>query len=139
MIEVFYNSFVEFLTIFPVLAFSVVVPEFVSRYVHAKKIETHLKKSKKGILIPTGIGIFAPGPLIAYLPSLFMLRKKGLPLSYVVAFITAHTFMGPLRVFIEIFYFDIYFFIVRTTLAFIMSFSIGLIFRALEKKKFFAR
>ena len=68
-----------------------------------------------------------------------MLRKKGLPLSYVVAFITAHTFMGPLRVFIEIFYFDIYFFIVRTTLAFIMSFSIGLIFRALEKKKFFAR
>lgn len=138
MIEVLNNTLNDFLKVFPILIFSILGAEIVSRFVHKKGIKMYMQKSKRGLLISAGIGFLTPGPLIAYLPALNSLRKKGLPLSYIATFITSNSFMGFFRIFIEVFYFNVYFFITRTMLAFIMSFSLGLIFRQLEKKKFFS-
>ena len=138
MIEIFQNSLIEFIKIFPILAFAIIGAEIVSKFIPKKDLKKSIRERKRGLFIITGIGLFAPGPLIAYVPALNTLKKKGLPLSYISSFIAAHTLIGPMRVLIEIYYFSVKFFAVKTVLAFIMSFCTGLIFMVLEKKKVFS-
>jgi uncharacterized membrane protein YraQ (UPF0718 family) len=56
------------------------------------------------------LGLVTPGPLASYLPILKVLKRNGLSLSAVVAFITSQTLAGPIRAFIEIEFFGVLFF-----------------------------
>ena len=137
MMQVLQTTAVEFIRIFPILAFSIVGAEIISKFISKRDIKSQFGKGKRGIVVSTFAGLFAPGPLVAYLPALYSLRKKGLGLGYIASFTTSQTIIGSLRVLIEIYYFGMYFFIVKTCLAAIMAICVGLIFGLLEKKKVF--
>ena len=80
-------------------------------------------------------GLLTPGPLAAYLPPLKALRKLGLRLSLIVAFITAQTLVGPGRLFIEVRYFGAGFFVYRVLASFAIALAVGFIYALLERRE----
>lgn len=134
VIKIIWMSIVRFLNFLPLLFIAIVAGQIVNTLLSAKKSKKFLKHKKNNIIRVSGIGLISPGPLSAYLPVLKALNKNGLPLSAVVAFITAQTLVGPMRLFLEVSYFGIVFFIFRVIMSFFIAIFIGVYYRLLEIK-----
>jgi len=132
--EILYSTIINFLKILPVLIIAIVASQVIKVYLHEKKIKKSFKENEKNIAKASAIGIASPGPLIAYLPLLDKLKKKGLPISILVAFITGQTLIGPARLFLETAYFGFEFFFWHLVLSFFIAISIATAFMFLEKK-----
>jgi len=79
-------------------------------------------------------GLLTPGPLAPYLPVLEALRKLGLRLSLIAAFITSQTLVGPGRLFMEVRYFGAGFFTYRVLASFAIALAVGVIYALLERR-----
>ena len=80
-------------------------------------------------------GLLTPGPLACYLPVLKALRKLGFRLSLIAAFITAQTLVGPGRMFMEVRYFGVGFFVYRVLASFAIALAVGFVYALLERRK----
>ena len=132
MIEILYSSLIGFLKILPILVGAVLLSQFAKLFVNEKKIKKHIHDDGRGVIISTLIGIGTPGPLLAYLPTLKILKKKGVAISAISAFITGQTLIGPGRLLLEIRYFGGLFFLVRTGLALVIGVCVGWSFHLLN-------
>ena len=133
MTEIFYLTTINFLKILPILIIAIVVSQIINFYVSEKKIKTGFKENEKNIFKISAIGILTPGPLLAYMPLLKKLKRKGLSFSLIVAFITVQTLVGPARLFLEVNYFGVMFFIYRLIISYFIAVGIATCFRFLEK------
>lgn len=131
--NIIYLTLANFLKFLPILIVAIVTAQIINSYISKEMIEKILKEKGRNIIRASGIGIATPGPLVAYLPLLKVLYGKGLPLSIIVAFITSQTLVGPMRLFLEVEYFGIIFFVYRVIISFLIAVGIGTCFRFLEK------
>jgi len=131
--NILYLTLINFLKILPILIIAIVVSQIINSYIRKEKIKQISKENEKNIVKASAIGITTPGPLLVFLPLLKTLKKKGLPISIIVAFITGQTLIGPARLFLEVGYFGIMFFIYRVIIAFLIAIGIGTCFKFLEK------
>ncbi len=129
--EILYPATINFLKVLPILIIAIIASQIINSYIPKEKAQ--LKENEKNIAKASAIGIATPGPLLAYLPLLKTLKDKGLPISIIVAFMTAQTLVGPARLFLEVNYFGITFFIYRVIIAFLIAVGIATCFRFLEK------
>jgi uncharacterized membrane protein YraQ (UPF0718 family) len=133
ILEILKISIIEFLKVLPILVIAIVISQIVKVYLENKKIHENFKANKKNIVKASLIGISTPGPLLAYLPILKTLKEQKIPVSILVGFITGQTLIGPMRIFLEINYFGVEFFIYRLIISFFIAIIIALGFMALEK------
>ena len=131
--NIIYLTLANFLKFLPILIVAIVTAQIIGSYIPKDMREKILKEKGRNIIRASGIGIATPGPLAAYLPLLKVLNEKGLPLSIIVAFITGQTLVGPMRLFLEVKYFGIIFFVYRVIISFLIAVGIGMCFRFLEK------
>jgi uncharacterized membrane protein YraQ (UPF0718 family) len=134
IVEILSSSFIKFITILPVIIIAIIVSQIIKLYLHENKLKKSLKENEKNIIKASAIGIATPGPLIGFLPTLKTLKDKGIPLSIIAAFITGQTLIGPGRIFFEINYFGVTFFIYKLVISLFIAIAIGTCFRLLEKK-----
>ena len=134
MSELFTNTISEFIKIIPILILAVLASQILRVYLTKDKLENNVKENEKNIVKASALGLVSPGPLMAYLPSLKALFKKGLAPSILVAFITVQTLIGPGRILLEIDYFGVVFLLLRVVLAFFIAVAAATIFRWLEKR-----
>jgi len=135
MIDVLKDTLWSFLEILPILIAAVVVGQVVAISLPKERIQKAVSNKRTAYVKSSAFGLLSPGPLLAYLPTLKILKDKGISLGIIASFITAQTLIGPARLFVEIGYFGIVFFLLRTILAFFMALIIGNIFRILFSKK----
>jgi len=133
IIEILSESFIRFIMILPILIIAIIVSEILKTHLHKNKIKKVFKESEKNIIEASAIGIATPGPLIAYLPFLKTLKNNGVQVSILAAFITAQSFVGPARIFLEISYFGFMFLFYKLIISFLIAIAIGTSFRLLEK------
>lgn len=133
MIDILYTSLISFLKVLPVLVGAVLLSQVAKLFVHEKSIKKHIHDNGRGVMVSTAIGISTPGPLLAYLPILKVLKKKGVAISAIGSFVTGQTLIGPGRLVLEISYFGPLFFIVRVVLAFLIGTCVGWSFHLLNK------
>ncbi|MBT4722709.1 hypothetical protein HN958_01990 [Candidatus Falkowbacteria bacterium] len=131
--EILIKTITGFLNVLPVLVFAIIISQIVSYYASHKKMGKQLKENEANISKATILGMLSPGPLIAYLPTVSNLHKKGMAPSLVVAFITGQALVGPARVFLEVDYFGWQFFVLRVILAIFIAVGAATVFRLLEK------
>lgn len=131
--NIIYLTLANFLKFLPILIVAIVTAQIIGSYIPKDMREKILKEKGRNIIRASGIGIATPGPLAAYLPLLKILNEKGLPLSIIVSFITGQTLVGPMRLFLEVEYFGIIFFVYRVIISFLIAVGIGTCFRFLEK------
>jgi len=131
--NIIYLTLANFLKFLPILIVAIVIAQIIGSYIPKYMREKILKEKGRNIIRASGIGIATPGPLAAYLPLLKVLNEKGLPLSIIVSFITGQTLVGPMRLFLEVEYFGIIFFIYRVIISFLIAVGIGTCFQFLEK------
>jgi uncharacterized membrane protein YraQ (UPF0718 family) len=131
--NIIYLTLINFLNFLPVLVISIVVAQIINSYISKEAIKKILKEKKGNTIRASGIGLLTPGPLASYLPFLKTLKKRGLPLSMIVAFITSQTLVGPMRLFLEVEYFGITFFVYRVIISFLIAVSVGMIYHFLEE------
>jgi len=123
----------NFLKILPIIVAAIIAAQVIKVYLPEDKVKSSFKENEKNIVKASAIGIATPGPLLAFLPLLKSLKEKSLPLSIIVAFITGQTLIGPMRLFLEVGYFGILFFVYRVIIAFLIAIGIATCFRILEK------
>lgn len=131
--NIIYLTLANFLKFLPILIVAIVTAQIIGSYIPKDMGEKILKEKGRNIIRASGIGIATPGPLAAYLPLLKVLNEKGLPLSIIVSFITGQTLVGPMRLFLEVEYFGIIFFVYRVIISFLIAVGIGTCFQFLEK------
>lgn len=131
--NIIYLTLANFLKFLPILIVAIVTSQIIGSYIPKDMREKILKEKGRNIIRASGIGIATPGPLAAYLPLLKVLNEKGLPLSIIISFITGQTLVGPMRLFLEVGYFGIIFFVYRVIISFLIAVGIGTCFRFLEK------
>ncbi|MCH7493035.1 permease [Patescibacteria group bacterium] len=134
MIDLLHSTWIEFLKIIPILVGAIFVAQIVGHFLAKKEMHKKIGSSNKNIARAAGIGLVTPGPLLAYLPTLKDMQKKGVPLSLIIAFITGQTLIGPLRIFLEINYFGVLFFLIRAVISFLLAIAIGISFRVLQER-----
>lgn len=131
--EILTISLVSFLKILPILIGAVFLSQVARLFVHEKKIKKYIHDDSRGVMISTAVGIGTPGPLLAYLPILRVLKKKGVAISAIGSFVTGQTLIGPGRLILEVSYFGPVFFVVRVVLAFVIGTCVGWSFHLLNK------
>ena len=131
MTEILYLTTINCLKILPILIIAIIVSQIINSYISKEKVR--FRENEKNIAKASAIGIATPGPLLAFLPLLKTLKDKGLPLSIIVAFMTAQALIGPARLFLEVSYFGVMFFVYRVIIAFLIAVGIATCFRFLEK------
>ncbi|MDP2684681.1 MAG: permease [bacterium] len=134
MIELLQSTWWEFWKILPILVIAIVVAQIIEHYLAKKSVYKKISPSEKNIARAAAIGIMTPGPLLAYFPALRDMSQKGTPPSLIASFITGQTLVGPMRLFLEISYFGLWFFVVRVIISFFMAVFIGNSFRIINKK-----
>ena len=134
MIEVLYTSLISFLRVLPILIGAVLLSQFAKLFVHEKTVKKHIHDNGRGIMLSTAVGISTPGPLLAYLPILKELKKKGVSVSALASFITGQTLIGPGRLVLEVGYFGPLFFLARVVLSFCIGICVGWSFHLLNQK-----
>lgn len=134
MMELLQNAWVEFVKVLPLLVVAIVVSQIVEHFLHKRKAFKKIDPSEKNIVRAAGIGLITPGPLLAYLPTLRDLARKGMPPSLLASFITGQTLVGPMRIFLEVGYFGALFFLVRVVISFLLAIFIATSFRFINKK-----
>ncbi len=127
--ELFKTAIENFIDILPVVIIAIIVSQIISVYLPRKKIKAIFVENEKNIVEASAVGVATPGPILAYLPLLRDLNKKGMPLSIIAAFITGQTLIGPARFFIEADYFSVRFFVVRAIISLLIAICIGTCFR----------
>ncbi len=127
-------SFINFIRIFPVIIIAIVVSQIIKIHLHENKIKKTFKANEKNIIKASVLGIATPGPMVTFLPFLKTLKEKGVQISIIAAFITGQTLVGPGRIFFEISYFGVEFFIYKLIISFFIAIAIGTCFMLLEKK-----
>lgn len=132
--EILYITIVRFLYSVPILTVAIFAAEVLNSIITKEKIEKFLKETRRTILGASLIGLVTPGPLAPYIPLLRVLKKNGLPLASVVAFITSQTLVGPLRAFLEVDFFGALFFICRVVISFLISIGIGVCYQIFGKR-----
>ncbi len=130
---ILYQSLMQFLAVMPILTIAIVASQAIKAYLHKEKLTEIFKENEKNIAKASAIGIMTPGPLLAFLPLLKTLKDNGLPFSILAAFITGQTLIGPARLFLEVEYFGVNFFILRVIITFLIAIGIATSFRVLEK------
>lgn len=123
----------NFLKILPIIVAAIIASQIISIYLPKEKVKSSFKENEKNIIKASAIGVATPGPLLAFLPLLKSLKEKGLPISIIIAFITGQTLIGPTRLFLEVGYFGILFFVYRLIIALLIAIGIATCFRILEK------
>lgn len=129
--DLIYLIIENLLKLSPILIIAIVVAQIIDSYLSEETVKKIIKE--KSIIKAAAVGLVTPGPLTAYLPFLKVLKRRGLPLSIIVTFITAQTLVGPMRSFIEVEYFGAMFFIYRVILSFLMAVGVGACYKLLEK------
>jgi len=132
--EILTKTIIHFLQILPILVAGIIISQIISAYTTEKKLHKYLKNDERALAKASAIGIATPGPLLAYLPFLKVLKKKKVSLGIIAAFITGQTLIGPVRIFLEVGYFGIEFFIYRLIIAFLIAVWVGVIFETFAKK-----
>ena len=112
----------------------IIISQIISAYVTETKLKKHLQNDERAIAKASALGIATPGPLLAYMPFLNILKKKKVSLGILAAFITGQTLIGPVRVFLEVGYFGLEFFVYRLIIAFLIAVWVGVIFETFAKK-----
>jgi len=79
---------IEFLKILLILLIAIVALQIINSYMLKEDIRRRFKENEKNIVKASAIGVATPGPLIAFLPILKMLKIKGVSLAIIIAFIT---------------------------------------------------
>jgi uncharacterized membrane protein YraQ (UPF0718 family) len=133
MIDIFWDSFLQLLKIFPILFFAVCISQIIQYYISSDKAQKFTSPSEGNFAKAAGIGLITPGPLLAYLPLLKTLKNKGVPLCVLASFITAQALIGPARVILEIHYFGIKFLVYHVILAFFIALGVATGFKILKK------
>lgn len=133
MMDILSTSLISFLKVLPVLLGAVLLSQFAKLFIHEKSIKKHIHDNGRGVMISTAVGISTPGPLLAYLPILKVLKKKGVAISAIGSFVTGQTLIGPGRLILEISYFGPLFFFLRVILAFLIGICVGWSFHLLNK------
>jgi len=133
VIEILGKAVYDFLVILPILLIAVFISQIINHYISRKKLDNKIK-SKTNIVQASLVGVATPGPLIAFLPLLKVLKEKKVSLGVIVAFMTGQTLIGPIRIFLETSYFGIWFFLAKLTISIFIAISIGITFLFLEKK-----
>lgn len=131
--NILYLILINFLKILPILIVAIVASQIITSYVSKEKIKNTFRENEKNIVKASIAGIATPGPLLVFLPILKTLKKKGLPISIIVAFITGQSLIGPARLFLEVGYFGIMFFVYRVIISFFIAIGIATCFRLLER------
>ncbi|MDH5769946.1 MAG: permease [Candidatus Bathyarchaeota archaeon] len=129
--DLIYLVIENLLKLSPILVVAIVVAQIIDSYLSEETVKKIIKE--KSIIKVAAVGLATPGPLVAYLPFLKVLKRRGLPLSIIVAFVTAQTLVGPMRSFIEVEYFGAAFFVYRVIFSFLTAVGIGTCYRFLEK------
>ncbi|MBT5022615.1 hypothetical protein HOK51_03485 [Candidatus Woesearchaeota archaeon] len=133
IIQILAKTLISFLKILPILLVAVFVSQVLNYYTKKNHIEGHFKENEKNIFKASALGIATPGPLMAFIPILTVLKNKGLAPSLIVAFITAQTLIGPGRFFLETGYFGLEFFLNRLIISIFIAVAVGSCFRLVEK------
>ena len=133
MSDILIRTFIEFIKVLPILVIAIVVSQIVRIHLNKDTLKKHVDASGKSIAKASAFGVMTPGPLLAFLPLLKTLKKKGLPIGVLTAFITGQTLIGPGRLFLEVDYFGITFFAARVVISLLIAIGVGLSFRLLEK------
>ncbi len=133
MIEILFKTTGDFIAILPVLLIAVFVSQIINSFLSKKKLDRKIR-GKTNILEASLIGVGTPGPLIAFLPLLKILKKRGVSLGVIAAFMTGQTLIGPMRFFLETNYFGAVFFFLRVIISVFIAILIGIIFSVAEKK-----
>lgn len=131
--DIIYLTLVNFLKVIPILIVAIVVSQIINSYISEKTMEKLLNEEGRNVIKASAVGIVSPGPLAAYLPLLKVLKRKGLSLSIIVSFITSQTLVGLMRLFLEVGYFGIMFFVYRVIISFLIAVGVGTCFRFLGK------
>jgi len=135
MIDILNITIGRFLRSLPILLLAIIVARVLNSYLSRGLVENLRKRRLRETLSVVALaGLVTPGPLACYLPLLRVLRKTGFPLSLIVAFITAQTLVGPMRLFLEVAYFGAWFYAYRVVTSFIIAISIGAIYHLLERR-----
>jgi len=130
--EILAASLDNFLKFFLIIIVAIVVAQIINSFLNQYTIETRLK-NENNVVKSALLGLVTPGPLGLYLPSLKVLKEKGLSLSMIATFITSQTLVGPLRSFIEVEYFGAVFFTYRVVFSFFSAVAIGIVYKRLER------
>jgi uncharacterized membrane protein YraQ (UPF0718 family) len=130
--EILATTLDNFLKFFFIIVVAVVVAQIINSFIDQNTVERRLK-NENNVVKPALLGLVTPGPLGLYLPSLKMLKEKGLSLSMIVAFITSQTLVGPMRSFIEVEYFGAAFFTYRVIFSFFTAVATGVLYKRLDK------
>jgi len=133
IIKILNLTLANFFKILPILVIAIIASQAANSFIPKGKIKNIAKENTKNIAKASAIGIATPGPLLAFLPFLRTLKNKGLPISIVVAFMTGQALIGPMRLFLEVGYFGIMFFVYRVIIAFLTAIGIALCFKFLGK------
>lgn len=131
--EILKETIIRFLKILPIIIIAVIVSQFLIIHIKKNKIKKYFKETEKNIAEVSAVGILTPGPMVAFLPILKTFKEKGLPISLIIAFITGQALIGPGRMFLEISYFGIWFFVYRVLIAFLIAIGVGTSFRIIER------
>jgi uncharacterized membrane protein YraQ (UPF0718 family) len=134
ILDILSLSIIRFIKILPVIIIAIIASQVIKLYLHKDKIKKVFKENKKNIIKASAIGMITPGPLVGFLPLLNTLKEKGIQISIIATFITGQTLIGPGRIFFEINYFGITFFIYKLIISFFIAIAIGVCFMLLEKK-----
>ena len=131
--EIIITTLLDFLKILPFLLVAIIFSQIIKTYLHEEKIKEITKETKTNFAKTALVGIATPGPLLVYLPILKSLRDKGMPFSIIAAFITGQTLIGPGRIFLEVSYFGMVFFMYRVMFAFLIALAVATGFKILER------
>ncbi len=131
--EIIITTLLDFLKILPFLLVAIIFSQIIKTYLHEEKIKEITKETKTNFAKTALVGIATPGPLLVYLPILKSLRDKGMPFSIIAAFITGQTLIGPGRIFLEVSYFGMEFFMYRVMFAFLIALAVATGFKILER------
>jgi len=130
IMEMLYIAVMRFLYSVPILVVAIFSAHLISTFISRERVESFLRKTERNILGASLIGLVTPGPLAPYLPLLRVLKKRGLSLSVVAAFITSQTLVGPMRAFLEVDFFGVPFFALRVVISFLTALGVGAFYHA---------
>lgn len=136
--EVLLLSGIRFLKVLPIIIIGLFVGKIVELYLPRSFVKKYINKPWSLFVIGAA-AMTTPGPLYASLPLLYALRKKGAHYGIIVTYITSDLMVGPLRLFLEVNYFGVWYLITRLFLTYAISIALGFCFWLAEHKGWLKR
>jgi len=127
------NSSVIFKTLY-LTFFAIAISTLIHFVIPQDFAERYLKKRKiYHYFLASILGILTPGPVFAIYPIIMVMKKKGVPNSILISYLTGQTVVGPARAPFEIGFFGIKFFALRIALVLVLGPLSGILYEMLNK------